>query len=151
MRIPWRRRSHLSISWKCGVIMLGRTDEPDIGMICHQKRTSGTSWDKKGWMCGSMRPWDLLWQTSHRIWSVARFVSKLTFFTWTAWRSSELEDLKWDATPHPSLELWNTCCKARFPCWSEVQMIWPLSLTELSLLVPLPEPAAGPPLWKTPP
>ncbi len=67
------------------------------------------------------------------------------------WSRSELEDLKWGATPHPSLELWNTVCKARFPCWSEVHILWPLSLTELSLLVPLPEPAGGPPRGKTPP
>ncbi len=54
-------------------------------------------------------------------------VSKLTFWTWAAWRShSELEDLKWDAIPHPSLELWNTSYKARFPCWSEVHILWPL-------------------------
>ncbi len=39
--------------------------------------------------------------------------------------------------PHPSLELWSTGCKTRFPCWSEVHILWPLSLTELSLLVPL--------------
>ncbi len=51
--------------------------------------------------------------------------------------------------PHPSLELWNTGCKTRFPCWSEVHILWPLSLTELSL--PLPEPAEGPPQWTTPP
>ncbi len=25
---------HLRISWKCGVIMLGRMEEPDIGMLC---------------------------------------------------------------------------------------------------------------------
>ncbi len=34
---------HLCILWKRGVIMLGRTEEPDIGMLCPQKRTSGTS------------------------------------------------------------------------------------------------------------
>ncbi len=69
-----------------------------------------------------------------------------------AWQSrSELEDLKWDATPHPFLELWNTGCKTRFSCWSEVNILWSFSLTELSLLVPLPEPAGGPPRWKTPP
>ncbi len=121
-------------SWKCGVIMQGRMEEPDTGMLCPQKRTSGTSFDIEGWICGSMRPWDLSWQTSPRIWSVAWFVSKLTFWTWAAWRShSELEDLKWDATPHPSLELWNTDCKTRFPCWSGVHILWSLSLTELFL------------------
>ncbi len=85
--------------------MLGRTEEPDTGMLCPQKRTSGTSCDTEGWICGSMRPWDLSWQTSPRIWSVARLVSKLTFWTWAAWHShSELEDLKWDTTP---ILLWN--------------------------------------------
>ncbi len=54
---------------------------------------------------------------------------------------------KWNATPHPSIELWKT----RFPCWSEVHILWPLSLTELSLVVPLPEPAGGPPWWRTRP
>ncbi len=99
-----------------------------------------------------MCPWDLSWQTSPRIWSATRFVSKLTFWTWAAWRiHSELEDLTWDATLHPSLELWNTGCKTRFPCWSEVHILWPLSLTELLFPVPLPEPAGGPPWWKTPP
>ncbi len=39
---------------------------------------------------------------------------------------SELEDLKWNATPHPSLGLWNTGYKARFPCWSEVHILWHL-------------------------
>ncbi len=132
--------------------MLARTEKPDTGMLCPQKRTSGTSCDTEGWICGSMRLWELSWQTSPRIWSVAQFVSKLTFWTGAAWRShSELEGLKWDATPHPSLELWNTGCKTRFPCWSEVHILWPLSLTELSLLVPLPEPAGGPPRWKTSP
>ncbi len=98
---------HLLISWKCGVIMLGQMEEPDIGMLCPQKWTSGTSCDTEGWICGSMRPWNLSWQTSPRIWPVARFVSKLTFeWTWAAWRSRpELEDLRWNATPHPSLEL----------------------------------------------
>ncbi len=118
-------------------------------MLCPQKWTSETSCDTEGWICGSMRPWDLSWQTSPWIWSVARFISKLTF--WAAWWSrSELEDLKWDATPHPSLERWNTGCKARFPCWSEVHILWPLSLTELWPLVPLPEPAGGPPRGKHP-
>ncbi len=78
--------------------MLGRTEEPDTGMLCPQKRTSGTSCDTEGWIWLSMHPWDLSWQTSPRIWSVARFVSKLTFWTWAAWWSrSELEDLIWDA------------------------------------------------------
>ncbi len=87
-----------------------------------------------------MCPWDLSWQTNRRIWSVVRFVSKLTVWTWAVWWSrSELEDLKWDATPHPSLELWSTGCKTRFPCWIKVHILWHLSLTELSLLVPLPE------------
>ncbi len=35
--------------------MLGRTEEPDIGMLCPQKQTSGTSCDMEGWICGSMR------------------------------------------------------------------------------------------------
>ncbi len=65
---------HLRISWKCGVIMLGRTEEPDIGMLCPQERTSGTCCDTEGWICGSMRPWDLSWQTNPRIWSVAWFL-----------------------------------------------------------------------------
>ncbi len=87
---------HLRISWNCRVIMLGRTEEPDICMLCPQKRTSGTSCDTEGWICGSMCPWDLsLKKNSPRIWPGARFVSKLTFWTWAAWRSrSELEDLK---------------------------------------------------------
>ncbi len=55
--------------------------------------------------------------------------------SWVNLSHSELKDRKWDATPHPSLELWNTGCKTRFPCWSEVHILWPLSLTELSLLV----------------
>ncbi len=66
---------HLHISWKCGVIMLGWMEEPDIGMLCPQKWTSGTSCDTEGWICGSMRPWDLLWKTSPRTWSVAWFDS----------------------------------------------------------------------------
>ncbi len=132
--------------------MLGRMEEPDTGMLCPQKRTSGTSCDTEGWICESMRPWDLSWQTSPRIWSVTRFVSKLTFWTWVSgWKRSELEGLKWDATLHPSLELWNTSCKIRFPCWSEVHILWPLSPTELLFLVPLPEPAGGPPRWTKPP
>ncbi len=155
MRIPWSWRGTRAGSTyfvKVRVIMLDRTEEDDTGMLCPQKRTSGASCDVEGWICGSMRPWDLSWQTSPRIWSVAWFVSKLTFLTWAAWRSrSELKDLKWDANPHPSLELWSTGCKTRFPCWSEVHILWPLSLTELSLLVPLPEPAGGPPRWTTPP
>ncbi len=129
--------------------MLGRTEEPDISMLCPKKQTSGTSCE--GWICGCMHPWDLSWQTIPQIWSVARFNLKLTFWTWAGWRSrSELEDLKWDTTPHPSLELWKTGCKTRFPCWNEVHILWPLSLTELSLIFPLPEPAGGPPRWTTP-
>ncbi len=58
---------------------------------------------------------------------------------------------KMGRNPHPSLELWYTSCKTWFPCWSEVHILCPLSLTELSLLVPLPEPAGGPPRWKTTP
>ncbi len=76
---------------------------------------------------------------------------KVNILNWSCMSRSELEGLKWDATPHPSLELWNTGCKTWFPCWSEVHILWPLSLTELSLLVPLPEPAGGPPRWKTSP
>ncbi len=67
---------HMRISWKCRVIMLGWMEEPDIGMLCSQKRTSDTSCDTEGWLWGSMHPWDLSWQTNPRIWSVARFVSK---------------------------------------------------------------------------
>ncbi len=61
------------------------------------------------------------------------------------------ENVKCDATLHPSLELWNTGCKTQFPCRSEVHILWPLSLTELLFPVPLPEPAGGPPLWTKPP
>ncbi len=41
--------------------------------------------------------------------------------------------------------------QTQFPCLSEAHIIWSLSLTEDSLLVSLPEPAGGPPWWKTPP
>ncbi len=54
---------------------------------------------------------------------------------------------KMGRNPHPFLELWNTVWKY----WSEVHILWPFSLTERSLLISLPEPAGGPPRWKTPP
>ncbi len=129
--------------------MLGRTEEPEL--VCFAPKSEPQELPVT-WTFESMHPWDLSWQTSPRIWSATRFVSKLTFWTWAAWRiRSELEDLTWDATLHPYLELWNTGCKTRFPCWSEVHILWPLSLTELLFPVPLPEPAGGPPWWKTPP
>ncbi len=138
---PWR------ISWKCG----GDNTRPNGRTQYWYALPPKANLRNFLWF-GRMRPWDLSWQTSPWIWSVAWFVSKLTFWTWTAWRSrSELEDLKWDTIPHPSFELWNTGCKAWFPWWSEVDIRWPLSLTELALLVPLPEPAGWPPWWKTHP
>ncbi len=59
----------------CRVLMLDWTEEPDIGILCPQKRTSGP--DTEGRICGSMRPWDLSWKNSPRIWSVEWFFSKL--------------------------------------------------------------------------
>ncbi len=42
--------------------VLDRREEPDIGMLCPQKRTLGTSCDTDGWIRGSMRLLDLSWQ-----------------------------------------------------------------------------------------
>ncbi len=41
------------------VRVLDRREEPDIGMLCPQKRTLGTSCDTDGWIRGSMRLLDL--------------------------------------------------------------------------------------------
>ncbi len=142
MRIPWSRRSTRAASTHF-VKVRGDNARPN-GRTRYWYALPPKA-NLRNWH------WDLSWQTSPRIWSVTRFVSKLTFWTWAAWRiRSELEDPKWDATLHPSLELWNTGCKTRFPCWSEVHILWPLSLTELLFPVPLPDPAGGPPWWKTP-
>ncbi len=96
---------HLLISWKCGVIMLGRMEETRYWYALPPKvNLRNFLW------YGRMDMWKYaslnIVKTSPRIWPVARFVSKLTFeWTWAAWRSRpELEDLRWNATPHPSLE-----------------------------------------------
>ncbi len=84
--------------------MLGRREEPDIG-----KQTSGTSCEWEGWRHGSMRLLDRSWQTSPRTWSDTRPV--WVWSSWTSvWRLSGSIDanLEWDATLHPSLELWGT-------------------------------------------
>ncbi len=135
MRIPWSRRGTRAASTH---FVKERGDNARLNgrtrywyALSPKANLRNFLWHGRMDMC----PCGLSWQTSPRIWSVAQFVSKLTFWTWAAWRSrSELEDLKWDATPHPSLELWNKGCKTWFPCWSKVHISWPFSLTELSLL-----------------
>ncbi len=60
---------------------------------------------------------------------------------------------KMDATPppHPSLERWSTGCRTRTLCREEGPPRCPPSSRECLLLVPVPEPAWGPPVWDRPP
>ncbi len=92
-------------SWKFGVRVQGRREEPDIGKLCPWKQTSGNSWNWEGWRHGNKRLLDLLWQTSPRTWSETRPVWPWAFWTPDAWlRGSIAADLKLDATP---ILLWN--------------------------------------------
>ncbi len=69
---------HPHTSWKYGVRVLGRKEEPNISKLCPWKQTSGTSCEWKGWRHESMRLLDLSWQTSSRTWSETRPASNPT-------------------------------------------------------------------------
>ncbi len=92
------------VAAECGVRMQGQREEPDIGIPCPWKQTSGTSCEWEGRRHVSMRLLDLSLQTSPWTWSETRPVWVWASWISVAWLSSSIDaDLKWDATPL----LWN--------------------------------------------